>query len=231
MRRSRKHVQSESLLYSYEYEVAYDRLLRRVYNGFHMLDPLLRRLPPIETEHHHGAVYTGTQPSTTQNRSLGSEVSDEINNFGEPLELHGGTHRFRATAYFHPSDINIEAHTEFLLDIAQAYVASMRPITEQHCRDVAKAHGNCLETNGESLSWDHLLTMVEGMRLDFDEQGRVIWPLLLLENKVEDSITILLEKSPATSEQQQKLEKIIEEKRQEFNARKCTRRLSRQSAR
>lgn len=228
MARAKSRAPHPEILYAYEYHVAYERLLRHIYDGFHMLDPLLRRLPPIETEHHHRAIYTQTQPRLDSS-PVETQSSAEVAQNGEPLELRGATHRFRATAHIDPQDVDIAAHTVFLYDLAQSYVESMKPVTEHHCREVAHAHGNEFQTGGEPLSWEHLLTMQERMPLSFDAQGRVSWPLLLLNGQAREDFDKLLEQGHATPEQKQRMEDIIESKRREHNARKRTRRLSRQS--
>lgn len=231
MSRSRSRAPRQEFLYAYEYHVAYERLLRQIYNGFHMLDPLLRRLPPIETEHHHRAVYTRTKSRVeVGSDSVETQSPAEAAQNGEPLELRGATHRFRATADFDPQDVDIAAHTVFLYDLSQSYVESMKPVTEHHCREVAHAHGNEFQTGGEPLSWEHLLMMLEQMPLSFDEQGRALWPLLLLNDQAQADAEKLMEQGHATSEQQQRLAEIIEGKRREHNARKRTRRLSLPSA-
>lgn len=231
MSRSKNRAQRQDFLYAHEYHDAYERLLRRIYNGFHLLDPLLRLLPPVETEHYHRAIYTETRSRPNPKVELESiEDSAQVAQNAEPLELRGATHRFRATAHFDPQDVDIAAHTVFLYDLAQSYVESMKPVTERHCREVAHAHGNEFQTDGGPLSWQHILTMLEQMTLSFDSQGRVLWPLLLLNGQAEADVGKLLAQTPATPEQKQQMQEILDTKRRQHNARKRTRRLSRSPA-
>lgn len=198
-------VRPSDLLCCPEYETAYIQMRRQILDGFHNLDPILKRLPPIETDHCGPAVYTQAQQA--------------------PLQQEMATFRFGVSAEIDPRTPDIEAHTVFLYDFANAYIGEMVPTTLERISDVAEAHGNHLNADGRPPSWDLWMDVLEKIEIDFDEDDRPMLPTLFVNSRTSEDFKKALSQ-PLVPAQRRRLKEISTQKKADFDARYPSRRLS-----
>lgn len=90
--------------------------------------------------------------------------------------------------------------------------------------EAARSVGNQIDARGKELSPDHVLEMLETVRIDFNEEGNPIWPTLVLtpvtKEKMEE-VQRQLEEEPYKS----RMEELVQKKRQEWNDRESSRKL------
>jgi len=89
-------------------------------------------------------------------------------------------------------------------------------------KTITSVSGNTVDARGEPISVEQILEVFEKYPLEFNEKGEVIPPLLVMGPAVHK---IFMDLKP-TTEQQSRMNEIIERKRTEFNAGKRSRRLS-----
>jgi hypothetical protein len=90
---------------------------------------------------------------------------------------------------------------------------------------VTKETGNFVNTGGNPISYDLLLTLLEKMQIDFGSDGNPIWPSLTLGS---EALAHLQRKLPEWLKDpgfQERLKTVVERKREEFYARETCRRL------
>lgn len=81
--------------------------------------------------------------------------------------------------------------------------------------------GNKIDAGGKPISWDLIIDGLETMEIPFDDQGKMELTLVMNPRDAQR----LEELGPPTPEQQARREAVLERKRQEWIARKRTRRL------
>jgi hypothetical protein len=116
---------------------------------------------------------------------------------------------------------NIEAHSNFLAELALEHVKGMAKFFFATIDEVTEAAGTSHSSGGQPLSWDLFLDMVERMQISFDAEGKADLPTLIGHP---DTIASL---QPMTPEQEARLEEILRKKQEEHAATKRSRRLPR----
>lgn len=101
---------------------------------------------------------------------------------------------------------------------AEEYLASLMPQFFGAMNAAIESAGNSTDAGGKPLSADMLVDVLERMELDFDEDGNV--HLQLIANP----LTALPE---FTKEAQERIDSVIQRKREEFLARRRSRKLPR----
>jgi hypothetical protein len=89
--------------------------------------------------------------------------------------------------------------------------------------EISEATGNVVSAHGKPFDYEVILDVIEKVRLEFDADDRPVLPTIFLPPDAFDRISAL---PPPTEEQQRHFDELIERKREEFHARRPTRKLS-----
>jgi hypothetical protein len=107
-----------------------------------------------------------------------------------------------------------------LFELAESFGGQQVSAMIQHVSDVAEANGNVVRTNDVDF-WENYLTMLESMKVDFNDQGDN--GLVLIVNP---DMARRLRENPPTPEQRGRIDAIMAAKREESRASRGRRRLS-----
>lgn len=109
-----------------------------------------------------------------------------------------------------------------LFEFAQQYGASLVPQVLATFNSVTAATGNVVDGEGGPLTVDKYLEVLETVELSFDPQGEATLPSIVNQELQEIELSTLGE---FTSEQETRKEEIIARKREEYFARRRSRRI------
>jgi hypothetical protein len=205
----------------YDYEDAWWRLIEQIFDAFHMLDPMLRLLPPVRSPH--AGPFRYTQGDRT-------------------LDQRPGLVTFKGSADADLREGDIEGHTAFIYDFAQARVQNMAAQTFAMVPEVTDFFDQAVDAGGRPFI-DNFLQAIEKIWLRFvgDEElvvtftthpqatpGKCLYVSLpgQLIGFVHPDTLEKVTKASFTEEQQRGYDEIVARKRAEQHAAKRTRRLS-----
>jgi hypothetical protein len=212
---------SEKLLI-YDYEEAWWRLVEQIFDGFHMLDPLMSLFPPVRSPHAGPFRYTQGDDALDQRPGLVTYVGS-----GE-ADLREG---------------DVEGHTAFIYDFAINRVQNMAAQTFAVMDEVTDFLEQSVDAEGQPFI-DMFLQAVENIWLRFagDEDlevsfvghqqatpGKCLYvslPGKIIGFMHPDTLMKKVPKGPWTEEQRRRFDGIVARKRAEQHAAKRTRRLS-----
>jgi hypothetical protein len=106
---------------------------------------------------------------------------------------------------------------------AEQNISQVMPYVFAQLSNVTEAVGNSVDAGGQPFSWDLVNDMLARMDIAFDHDGNPSIPQLAMHPETAAGIP------PITEAQLQERDRIIERKRQQFLARRRTRRLPRES--
>ena len=109
---------------------------------------------------------------------------------------------------------------EALETAADQGLASMMPQFFKNIADICEAAGQSIKTAG--LTYDSILEGLEGIQIDFKDDGSPRLPTLTMHP---DTAAKLVALGSPTEEQNRRYQELIEKKRRDFLARRRTRRL------
>ena len=184
------------------YEIANNKFIHNVINGFINIHPLLgniKRRPGI----HRGPI-----------RNVRGE--DPVDQEVKPIS---------GESHFNKDAIKNSDFDEILLffdTISQDITAGMAKSFYKFMDEVTTATGQSHDFKGEKISVDHLNTMLESMPIEFNDDGSPILPTIIIPPRLHKAFQEL----KPSEKQQQEYEEIINKKRAEFYAKKRSRRLS-----
>ena len=185
-----------------EYADASISFITEVMQGLLKLDPLFKGIP-LETSIHRGPI---------RNVQGDSPLDQEMFPVQGTAIISWDTVR----------NSNIEDFICFLVTLSDSNRESLARQLFKHMAEVTDASGTSINAGGKPLSSDMILDLLEKVDFDFDEQGNPQFPTFVLPPTAYDKF----KKLKLTPEQEKRQERIIEEKRAKFNAKKRTRRLS-----
>jgi hypothetical protein len=107
-------------------------------------------------------------------------------------------------------------------DASEAGLRKTMPKLFEYVERVCEASGNTINANGQPLSYDLIIQMLDTMDMSFDEDGNSN-AMLIVHPTMAEKIGNL---PPPTEEQSKAWAKMIERKRQEYNKSRRGRRLS-----
>jgi hypothetical protein len=215
-------ISSGKKLLIYDYEDAWWRLTERIFDSYHMLDPLLRLFPPARSPHAGPFRYTQDDRTLDQRPDLLT---------------------YEASAEADLREGDVEGHTAFIYEFAQSRVRTMAAQSFARLSEVTDLTGNSVNNEGQPFSVETFLQAVEQIELRFigDEELAVS----IIAHPQADSTKCFFAAPPGaligfvhpdklekvtqaawTKEQGERFEQIIVRKREEQRAAKRTRRLS-----
>jgi hypothetical protein len=206
----------------YDYEDAWSLLTEQIFDSFHMLDPLLRFMPPVRGPH------AGPYRYTIE---------------GQTLDQRPELVQYTGTGNADLREGDIEGHTTFLYNFAQAYVEAAAAQSFAMMPEVAELVGNKVGAEGQPFTVETFLEAVDKIWLRFvgDEELVVTFiahpqaplseclfvaPPGAIIGFVHPDKLETIKRASWTQEQQQRYDQIIARKRAEQHAKKRTRRLS-----
>lgn len=184
------------------YEKAMLRFMDQVLKGFFSLDPLFGPMPWRSTEHG-GPIRNVRGPSPLDQTMPVIEADSSMS-----------MDTIRNT--------DIEDHTRFLYELATSHIRAFAPEFFRGLGEVTNAVGMSLDAEGEPFSFDMLYDILEKLHIEFDEEGELIRPALVMPPMMAEQIRSM----KPTPEQEKRCAEIIERKKAEYYAKKRTRRLS-----
>lgn len=107
-------------------------------------------------------------------------------------------------------------------EASEAGLRNTMPKLFEYVERVGEASGNTINANGQPLSYDLIIQMLETMDMSFDEDGNSN-AMLIVHPTMAEKIGKL---PPPTEEQSKAWAKMIERKRREYNESRPSRRLS-----
>lgn len=206
----------------YDYEEAWWDLIERIFDAFHMHDPLMRLFPPSRGPH------AGPFRYTQGDRTLDQRPQLQTYEASSAVDLREG---------------DVEGHTTFISELARARVRTMAAESFAKLTEVAGFVGNSTDAGGGQFSVETLIQAVEQIDLRFvgDEDLVVQFvahpqanptkclfaaPPGALIGFVHPDKLEKVTRAPWTREQQERFDRIVARKREEQRAAKRTRRLS-----
>lgn len=184
------------------YDQAMNKFIQIVADKFVSYDPLLGKMSNITSSH-----------------------NGPIRNVRGDTPLDQSLFEIQTISGMHNDDIrssNLEKHTEFVLEIVKQSIRELSKFFYKGIEEITNATGQVTDAKGEPFSFDILLDMLENYPLEFDEQGEPKLPTLIMHPNLFENI----KKAQSTQEQLDRHKAILAKKKEEFDAKKRTRRLS-----
>jgi len=169
-------------------------------------DPILSQIPVNKVDEIPTAQY-----------SLPSGETLEI----EPIYVSG-------TANLQTDDLlsgELNSYYIFLNEVAENMLPQMKQQFYEHVNSVCDAFGQSVSAEGQPISHELIMKLLERKQIEFDDNGNFAEGETLVLNS--STVEQLRNLPPMTAEQEKAWNDLMERKRQEFYARKRTRKLSR----
>lgn len=183
-----------------EYDVAMTRLLREIQTGFQKADPVLSEIQRLPVAH----------DGRTRQVSAPNIVDTNMQDFSADVTIHADA--FRNT--------DVEKFVEFVWGLCEALLSQATRYLFETVSRTTEAVGNVVDAKGKNI-WDAQIEMLEKTEVRFDEDGNHNWKFYMHPNTYKK-----LSANPPTAEQQQRWDAVMKEKKEEYYAKKRTRRLS-----
>jgi hypothetical protein len=183
------------------YDLALRAFLNQVAIGIVGIDPWLGSIRSRQTGHA-GPTRHITEPSP---------LDHPLTHFEREFRVHGDIVR----------DTDIEEFLPIILKVVDEYVSAMGSTFANIARDITDATGNTIDAGGRPLSWDLIIDGLEQKEIAFDKDGRMNETLVM--NPKTAALLASIEMTPA---QTARLERVLQKKRDEWDAKQRTRRLS-----
>jgi len=183
-----------------QYNLSTGKLLGEIKTGLDKTDDLLGQIHTVSVVHG-GSIRQVSEPEIVDTKL-------EVHRVDVVLELDW----YRKT--------DVDALTTFLYEVWERFSSQAKKTLFETLSLTTEAVGNSFNAAGKNF-WDVRLEMLKGLRMRFDENGNhntqfVVHPDTLRK----------LQENPPTAEQQKQWKDAIRAKREEYYAKKRTRRLS-----
>lgn len=194
--------QQNSRLFAPEYDEAWLKVLYQATQGIVFQDSVFGMLRRIETSH-----------------------SGPIRNVRSPQPLDQPYSGAQFSATMHEDDLRqtkIDKHTDFIIDMAEAAKKEMGPQLFQSIAEMTAASDMDFDAGGQPFSAEMYLKTLEKMDIDFDDDGQPHLPTLVVPPTIGEAT----QRAVKEAEQSPRYNDILTRKRDEYFAKKRTRRLS-----
>jgi hypothetical protein len=186
------------------YDLALRAFLNQVAVGIVGIDPWLGSIRSRQTGHA-GPTRHITEPSP---------LDHPLTHFEREFRVHGDIVR----------NTDVEEFLPIILKVVDEYVSAIGSTFVDIARDITDATGNTIDAGGRPLSWDVIIDGLEQKEIAFDKDGRMNETLVM-----NPKIAALLASIEMTPAQTARLERVLQKKRDQWDAKQRTRRLSRPS--
>jgi hypothetical protein len=184
------------------YDLALKSLMSSIVNGMIGVDPLLGQIHSRMTGH----------AGPTRNVPGPNPVDHDLTHFEADYAIH--VDHIRGT--------DVDVFITAVCGVAEKYAEAMGATFFQTMRDVTEAVGNAIDAEGNPFSWDLFLDGLEKMEISFDENDNI-----QLQALVSPDLFNLIQTVEMTTEHNQRLEGILQRKKDEWDAQQRPRRLPR----
>lgn len=116
---------------------------------------------------------------------------------------------------------NVEGFMESIDEASDSGIESLAPQLFQFLGEVCDASGQVVDGRGQPFSFDLFLELMEKIEITFNDDGCPNMPTLVIHPNMRK----VLEDNPPTEQQQKQMDDLISRKRDEFFAKKRTRKL------
>lgn len=166
--------------------------------------PLIGEIAERPTRHR-GPIRNAPQPNPVEHRSepltINYEVSFDIIRNGQ-----------------------VEAFVELLIQQAnEQFIGGLERQFIRAAQDVTHASGRVIDANGEPLSFDHVIDLVESVEISSDESGALRMPTIMMNPETRK----IVERLQPTPEQHDRLNAVLRKKHEENLRNRKTRRIGR----
>ncbi|WP_339181102.1 hypothetical protein [Oceanobacillus sp. FSL W7-1293] len=186
-----------------EYETAFMTYFQETVNNF--IDLKNEIFEGIKKNKHDGPISMRTE--TSENDFLDKAPTKIEMSFSLPVEAILNT--------------DVEALIVEIDKASDSGLESLIPQLINYLSEVTEKTGQVVDAKGKGFSFDFLLEMIEKIEISFEDDGTPIMPTLLVNPKMKETIL----KNIPTNDQEKRMEEIISKKRDDFFAKKRTRRL------
>jgi hypothetical protein len=183
-----------------EYDSAMTRLVREIKDGLEKTDPILREIQRVPIAHE----------GTTRQVSSPKVVETSVKDFSAVVNIHRKS--FLET--------NVETFVEFVWKLSDSLISETTNYLFETISLTTEAVGNVVNVEGKDL-WDDQIEMLEKTYVRFDDNGNHNAKFYVPPDTLKK-----LSANPPTAEQQQRWNQVLSAKREEYYAKKRTRRLS-----
>jgi hypothetical protein len=91
--------------------------------------------------------------------------------------------------------------------------------------DTIKETGNSVDAKGQKLTPELILETMRKISIDFDKDGKPKLPTIVISDKMSDAWKKVIKEAEADPHHKEEFDKIIEQKRKEYNAEQASRKL------
>lgn len=109
---------------------------------------------------------------------------------------------------------------------AEGGLSSLMPQFFANLGEICDASGQAIDAGGRPFDYDLLLEALEGIEISFDADGNPKMPTLVMHPETADRLAAL---PPPSPEQEARLAAMMQRKKEDFDARRRSRQLSRHS--
>lgn len=185
-----------------EYETIFSQFFQDTVNTFMSLKSDM--LPGIQMSNHEGPISMRTN---VNEEVIDKEPSLVEMSFNIPYE----------------SIINTDINCLIMAieEASDSGLQSLIPQVFDFLSEVCEASGQVVDGKGQPYSFDLFLELLEKIEITFEDDGTPNMPTMVVNPKMRE----VIEKNPPTKEQEKKMEELINKKRNDFFAKKRTRRL------
>lgn len=183
-----------------QYDTSTTKLLREIKSGLDKTDHILGQIQHVPVVHG-GSTRQVSEPKIVDTKMQTHRVD---------VIIHLDWYRKTDT----------EAFTEFLYEMWEKFASQAKKALFEMLSLTTEAVGNSFNAAGKNF-WDARIEMLDGLEMRFDEHGNHNTEFILHPDTARK-----LEENPPTPEQQKRWEDALNAKREEYYAKKRTRRLS-----
>jgi hypothetical protein len=166
------------------------------------LDPIFKQIDTVKNLHAGGFRY----------QENNKEATIPINKMIQKIEITRNT----------IVNFDIETFTISVFEVIKQQIDEMYKMMFTSLSTITQLTGNTYNANGKPLNVEMILEMIEKIQIHFDENDNPILPKLIAATEIYKKLS----KLEFTHEHNERLKNIIENKRREYYAKKCHRRLS-----
>jgi len=183
-----------------EYDVAMTRLVREIQRGFESEHPILSEVQRFPVAH----------DGRTRQVSAPNIVDTNMQDFSADVKIHADAFRKTEVATF----------VEFIWGMCEALMSQTTKYLFETVSRTSEAVGNVVDCGNKNI-WDAQIEMLEKTEMHFDENGEHNSKFYMHPNTYRK-----VSATPPTIEQQQRWNEVMKAKKEEYYAKKRTRRLS-----
>jgi hypothetical protein len=183
-------------------------------------DPFVSQLP--ETIIYEGDSTHGLQMGGAE---IGMQVDTPADNIMSRIS---SPHEITGKGMIETDDIRevrLEAFWETLFDVARGLDQGRGNFVFSKLVSISDEEGRSVDGKGEPFTFEHWLQVLETMTIEFDGRGDPIWPTTVIPPAMQPRVNKEFQKAVKNPEKMQALKRLLNKKREVFNAKEANRKL------